>query len=103
MENSISNLVTSLQRVIEFFSIIPNWKDWTDILIKIKLGIIDGDTREEALKLLSTYFGGMGTLNDLVFCEGNRNIPDGYTEHEANKEFEVLLHKLYKDFKCCYK
>lgn len=42
------------------------------------------------------YFGGMGSLNDLVFCPENENAPTGYTMEDANRELERLLDRIYR-------
>lgn len=99
MKNNMNNFINSLQRVIDFFNNVPNGNSWVVILTKIKSDIINQDTRREALNLLNDYFGGMGSLNDMVFCEGNKNIPEGYNEKQTNKEFEILLDKLFKEYK----
>ena len=99
MKNNLNSLINSLQKVIDFFKVVPNGEVWIKILSKIKLDIINHNSREDALKLLDNYFGGMGSLNDVVFTERNKNLPIGYTEKEANKKFEILLDKLFKDYK----
>jgi hypothetical protein len=43
------------------------------------------------------YFGGMGSLNDLVFCDVNDNIPTGYTAIEANTRLRALLDRIFRE------
>ena len=53
-------------------------------------------TKAAGLDIVRSFFGGMGSLQDLVFSEEAGNIPDGYSAAEANNRFQTDLHELSK-------
>ena len=55
----------------------------------------ESTSRAAGLELLAECYGGMGSLNDLVFSLHASNVPDGYTEERANHEFRALKRQLY--------
>lgn len=99
MSTDINNLLASLNQLIVFLEKIPVGNEWIQPLSDIRLKISTTSSRLEGVDLLSTCFGGMGSLNDIFFDARNRNIPDGYTAEEANKKFEELLNALYENLK----
>jgi hypothetical protein len=56
-----------------------------------------GSKREatEALHELGDLFGGMGSLNDIVFCKENQNVPVGLAPAVANRRMDMLLDELF--------
>ena len=56
----------------------------------------EATSREAGLDLLLSLYGGMGSLNDLVFSTYSSNLPEGYTEQRANREFRALKLRLYE-------
>ena len=85
----------ALQEVINFLEQTSE-KYWANELRKIDKRLIDKEQREKALEDLDNYFGGMGSLNDLYFCEANENLPDGQSEKKVNAQLDKLLNVLYK-------
>jgi uncharacterized protein DUF6966 len=69
---------------------------WVSILQGIATRLWQPDTRAQALKELKEYFGGMGSLNDVYFCEENKNIPTGYTAEAAQQELNALLDRTFR-------
>jgi hypothetical protein len=59
--------------------------------------IRDGNRRRVArgVKALKKYFGAMGSLNDLVISEMNRNLHPGLSETAANERLDRLLDELF--------
>jgi hypothetical protein len=49
------------------------------------------------LEELKGHFRGMGSLNDVVFCPENHNIPEGFTAGEANREIAKLLDRNFRE------
>jgi hypothetical protein len=54
------------------------------------------EQRLSALEELKQCFGGMGSLNDIIFCEANRNIPSGYKAEAATIELDLLLDNIFR-------
>jgi len=48
---------------------------------------------------LEQMFGGMGTLNDLIFCEENQNLPSGEKAGIFNKRYCQLLDRTFKEMR----
>jgi hypothetical protein len=65
----------------------------------IRVGILKTNSRAKALAELESCFGGMGSLNDLVFCELNSNLPGDRTEAQANEEFGRLLDRCFRELR----
>lgn len=53
-------------------------------------------TQAAGLDIIRSFFGGMGSLQDLVFSEEAGNVPEGYSPSDANARFQSDLHQLYK-------
>jgi len=70
---------------------------WADNLRRLLNEMADGARVNHALAELQTYFGGMGSLNDYVFCELNENLPADWNFEQANKEFQTILEECYKE------
>jgi len=70
---------------------------WVQVLSSIAKRLEEPGGRRVALQELLAQFGGMDTLNDLVFCEANRNIPAGRTETAANRELNQLLDRIFRE------
>src|ERR1051326_2368774 len=71
-------------------------KHWPSILQSIAVRIWSPENRDAALTELKRYFGGMGSLNDIVFCDVNQNIPPGYTGDAATRELDELLDRIFR-------
>jgi hypothetical protein len=70
---------------------------WVGILKAIDEQLSNPVTVELGRRALESCFGGMGSLNDLVFSEGNGNLPAGYTAEQANAEFYRLMDVLFRE------
>jgi Domain of unknown function (DUF6966) len=70
---------------------------WSTALHDVAQRIATGPDRDAALQELKGYFGGMGSLNDILFCETNRNIPAGSTAEAANGELDRLLDRVFRE------
>ena len=57
----------------------------------------DGKPRrvKRRVKKLKQYFGGMGSLNDLVISKDNRNLHPQLSEEEADRRLGNLLDQLF--------
>jgi hypothetical protein len=71
---------------------------WVEIVADASKRILSPLPTTEAagLDIVRSFFGGMGSLQDLVFSEEAGNIPDGYSAAEANDRFQTDLHELSK-------
>ncbi|OOL36098.1 hypothetical protein [Pseudomonas sp. FSL W5-0299] len=76
-----------LKRMIELLRI-GAFDDWAVELEKITMNF-DGDPKSKSSKLLSLY-GGMGSLNDVVFYKKGQPLI------AENNEFETLRIQLYE-------
>ena len=70
---------------------------WADNLRRLRSELTNGARVNQALAELQTNFGGMGSLNDYVFCELNENLPAGWNVEQTNKEFRNILEECYKE------
>jgi hypothetical protein len=90
--------LTELRRLLHASR--PAYSVWESGLAGIQDRLGSPETRAAALKELvekREYFGGMGSLNDLFFCEANHNIPTGYTAGEANARLTSLLDRIFRE------
>jgi hypothetical protein len=83
-----SELLRSLDALIDFLSKQEEFK-WGGILRGIQTDLQSQSTEAQALSRLSDTFGGMGSLNDLVF-------------DEADDEGGRLLDDVFRDMKLYY-
>ncbi len=70
---------------------------WERSLKEIDERLSDQSTVEIGRRQLEDCFGGMGSLNDLYFCELNSNLPAGSLEKEVNSEFERLIDAVFRE------
>ena len=75
--------------------------EWVQFLedAKQRLERPESTSRDAALDILRSrsVFGGMGSLNDLVFSSHNENVPSGYSHESANRALIGLLSRLYSE------
>ena len=83
-------LARSLDALIDFLSKQEQFR-WAGILRNIRTDFQNQSTEKNALSQLSDVFGGMGSLNDVVF--------DG---KEAGQEGDRLLDDVFRDMKLFY-
>lgn len=74
-----------------------NAKFWPAYLNDIADQLNNPKTIEEGRNKLEDCFGGMGSLNDLLFTEMNGNLPPGYSAEEVNHEFDLLLNSVFRE------
>ncbi|MGD9588271.1 MAG: hypothetical protein AB7Q37_05705 [Pyrinomonadaceae bacterium] len=74
-----------------------NTKFWPTQLDHIAALLNDPETIEEGRLKLDDCFGGMGSLNDLLFTELNGNLPPGHSEEEVNRELDLLLNRVFRE------
>jgi hypothetical protein len=91
----------SLAELVDYLRASPGTDSaaWVQALSTIQAGILKPDGRAKALAELQSCFGGMGTLNDLVFSRLNGNLPDHLTEAQANEEFGHLLDRCFRELR----
>jgi len=95
---SDTRLFTSVQALVEFLR--PTSSDfWVKELSDIASGLCSADCAETAATSLEDMFGGMGPLNDLYFCETNKNLPAGESEKEFNEKFSRLMDQTFKELR----
>src|SRR5215204_155636 len=70
---------------------------WERSLKEIDERLGDPSTVEMGRRELEDCFGGMGSLNDLYFCELNSNLPAGYSEQQVNAEFLRLINAVFRE------
>jgi hypothetical protein len=73
-------------------------KLWVKTLDQVEGKLSIENSILNGLNMLKSYLGGMGSLNDVYFCEDNGNIPKGYTSESANIEFGKRLKLLVEEF-----
>jgi len=93
-----TKLSASVQELIEFLR--PTGSEsWIERLSDIASRLRSSDHANSAATNLESMFGGMGSLNDLYFCETNRNLPTGVSEKEYNAKFALLMDKTFKELR----
>lgn len=94
----VTNIISALSEVINFLDQCGTVeKNWEKTLIDIRDELFAKESRKKALEKLETCFGGMGSLNDICFCETNRNLPKDANEKEFNAKWNQLLDMLFKE------
>lgn len=83
----LKDVEAALKRMIELLRI-GTFDDWAGTLEKIKVDF-DKDQKYQSSKLLSLY-GGMGSLNDIVFYK------NGQPQIAENNEFDALRTHIYE-------
>jgi hypothetical protein len=75
--------------------------EWVQYLEDARQGLERPEltSRDAALDILRSrsVFGGMGSLNDLVFSPYNDNVPAGYSYETANRALRDLLSLLHSE------
>ena len=97
--NNVKTELESLQLDLDSLQhlfVLAGEDQWNRLLQPISEGSRSSTDLSRAMEELRRYFGGMGSLNDLVFCAQNNNIPKGYTEEAANRELGQLLDQIYR-------
>ena len=97
-DEEVTKVISALQEVIDFISKTPE-KIWEKTLTDIKNRLLKKRKRKKALANLENFFGGMGTLNDIYFCETNKNLPKGTLEKDFNTTWNELLDVLFKELR----
>jgi hypothetical protein len=93
-----TKLISALSEVINFLDQCGTAeKLWENNLREIKNELLNKETFDEALFKLKRYFGGMGSLNDIYFCETNKNLPKGAKIEDFNSKWKMLLSNLFKE------
>jgi hypothetical protein len=93
-----SKLIISVQTLIEFLK--PTGSEfWVEKLSDIASGLRTEDRAEISANNLENLYGGMGSLNDLYFCETNENLPTGENEKEFNEKFSLLMDRVFKELR----
>jgi hypothetical protein len=72
---------------------------WADRLEEVQEGLKSRATCAKAIEQLNSYFGGMGSLNDVCFHPMNKNVPAGLTPEQANGRLELLLNRIFRDLR----
>ncbi len=89
---------TSVQALVEFLR--PTGSEfWVKKLSAIVSGLRSSVLAKEAANNLESMFGGMGSLNDLYFCETNKNLPAGNNENDFNEQFSRLMDHTFKELR----
>jgi len=71
--------------------------EWARRVAFVRERLAEPASVHEALDDLLSNFGGMGSLNDFVFCEDNQNIPPGRATEEVNRELNQLLDRIFRE------
>jgi hypothetical protein len=97
----MNNLAKCISEVIDFLKKSPGESSarWVKILQDIRTDLSSEPKKLEAISLFRQYFGGMGTLNDILFCEYNKNVPPHLSEEDANLIFAKLLDRCFRELK----
>lgn len=97
---AINDLIDSLEKVIDFLrkSNEISWaNDLEEQYSKIQKAFKKKDltSMENSVDTIKSYFGGMGSLNDIIICRANKNVPKGFSQIMANKKLEKLLDDVF--------
>jgi hypothetical protein len=93
---TVSNVdVVALRAALARLQALLSLSEWPAILTKIRQGLATEASQGEAVQTLQSYFGGMGSLNDIILCQENQNLPIGRGMEEANKELDDLLDEIF--------
>jgi hypothetical protein len=97
---AINDLKYSLEKLIDFLrkSHEVSWandleEQYHKILKAIEIKDLIGV--EKYIETITPYFGGMGSLNDIVICRANRNVPRGLSGIMANRKLNKMLDDLF--------
>ncbi|KML67181.1 DUF6966 domain-containing protein [Pectobacterium peruviense] len=66
-----------------------NMSEWSSILLRL-CSYIDDDPQDAIYRILN-FYGGMGSLNDLVLCENGKMLQ---TENDVFDELRTRLYEL---------
>jgi hypothetical protein len=87
--------IVALRDVLLRLEALLSLSPWQAILRDIRQGLASEASQREAVKTLQSYFGGMGSLNDIILCQENQNLPPGRGMEEAKKELDDLLDEIF--------
>lgn len=93
--SAADRVVAALRRVLAVLR--PTGTPWVPRLEALLLRLADPTSRGKAVAELRTLFGGMGSLNDIVLCEANGNLPPGWSEARANRRLGRALDTLFRE------
>ena len=95
---SDTKLAASVQALTDFLR--PTGSEfWVKKLSEIASGLRSSDRADTTVTVLEGLFGGMGSLNDLYFCETNKNLPAGEDEKAFNEKFSRLMDQMLKELR----
>ncbi len=91
----LKNAVEDLKKFLE----LTGSEFWIKRLDGIISKLSTDVSRSQGAKELKELFGGMGSLNDLYFCETNGNLPEHKSEKEFNARFSNLMDRVFKELR----
>jgi hypothetical protein len=101
---AIDDLIDSLERLIDFLNKSHEFafardldKQYRRILEAVQMN--DRTGIKESIEKIKSFFGGMGSLNDIAICRANRNVPSGLAMIGANTRLDKMLDDLF--MWCC--
>jgi hypothetical protein len=74
-----------------------NSTHWVERLTAIDRKLADPATVDIGRRELESCFGGMGSLNDLYFCDHNGNLPAGADPKVFNGHFDQIMDALFRE------
>ena len=83
LDHALSDTIAMLASANEQF--------WVETLTRLQGEISHRPSRPAALAELRSLYGGMGSLNDILICHENKNVPNGLTAEQAQVELDRLL------------
>ena len=97
---SVLNLLESLAETSQFLDEC-GMKVWASLLRDQESEIAEANRDRKPRRIkrqvekLKQYFGGMGSLNDVVISKDNRNLHPRFSEEEADRRLGNLLDQLF--------
>lgn len=72
---------------------------WVKVLEEIERDLEDPTRQKQALRQLGACFGGMGSLNDLYFSRQYGSVPEGESEENFNKSYNLKANRVFKELR----
>jgi hypothetical protein len=99
--SDFQRLQQAIALVIDLLRSVPgrSTQHWAAELSSISERLADPYASKAAIDELERCFGGMGSLNDLVFDPMNQNVPPDQDAGELNTRFGRLLDTMFRELR----
>ena len=95
----MKRLEKALSEVIQFLEQDTAETHWLNTLKDIQRRLQKEPKNKRTPDDLEKLFAGMGSLNDIYFCEENENLPGGKSREHFNAQWSERLDNLFKELR----